>query len=298
MDTLEGMRVFTKVVEAKGFSAAARKMGMSKSLVSKYVGQLEERLKVRLMDRTTRGLNLTETGKAYYERSIRLLEDFDELECTISTQHSSPRGQLRLTAPQTFGELYLVPVLEQFMSDYPDISVDLNLSDHFVSLIDEGYDLAIRIADLPDSSLIARRLAPCRLLLSASPKYLEQKGTPQQPKELRDHACILYANSPTPESWSFLVNGKKESVAVQGPIRTNNAIVSRDLGISGFGIVASPYFIVASAIQSGELVPILESFEHSNAAIYAVYPHSRHLSAKVRVFIDYLIPFMKSALVE
>lgn len=295
MDTIEGMKVFVKVAEQLGFSSAARQLGISKALVSKYVKQLEERLNVRLLERTTRGVSLTETGKSYYERCVVLLADFDELESSIAEHHASPRGTLKLTAPTDFGEMFLVSVISNFMNKYPSLSINLNLTDRFVSLVDEGYDMAIRISELPDSNMIAKRLGPSRLITYASPEYLDQKKIPVTPDDLEEHKCIIDVNSQLAHRWHFIINGEKRYVSVNGQIRANGARVSRDLAKAGHGIARSPYFAVARDIEKGLLIPLLEPYEYTKGAIYAIYPHNRHLSAKTRLFIDYLYQTMQSA---
>jgi DNA-binding transcriptional LysR family regulator len=288
MDTIDGMRTFIAVVSAGSFTAAAEHLNMSTALVSKYVGQLEERLGVRLLNRTTRSLVLTEIGQAYLERCAQVIDDFDELEAAIHNKRSNPSGNLIISAPVTFGERHMTVALARFLEQYPDIVVDLRLTDRFVGLVDEAVDLAIRIAELPDSSLIARRLAPARVVACAAPSYLEKHGLPCQPEELVDHVCIIDNNFRSAHEWPFMVGGERMTVKVSGRFSVNSAQSSRAMVLAGAGIGLVPTYAIGEDIKQGQAVVLLEPFEALNLGIYAVYLHNRHLAAKVRAFIDFM----------
>ena len=214
MDTLIGMRTFATVVKTGSFTAAADRLGMSKALASKYLNQLEQRLGVRLLNRTTRHLSLTEVGQVYYTRCQSLLEAVDELEAAIQDRHESPKGRLSITAPQTFGECYLAQAMARFLEQYPQVSVELNLTDRFVNLLEEGFDLGIRIGELADSSLVARRLASVRIITCAAPRYLERHGVPVHPLELDAHACVIDTNIDTPARWLYMIDGERRQIEV------------------------------------------------------------------------------------
>ena len=288
MDILTAMRSYAAVVSAGSFTAAAERLGISKALASKYVGQLENHLGVRLLNRTTRRLSTTEAGRAYFERCLQLLDEFDELEAAIRDQQASPRGKLLVAAPVTFGESYLTPMVADYLQQYPGVSIELVLADRYVNIVDEGFDLAIRIGDLADSSLFARRLARTRGVACATPKYLAEAGMPTHPSELASHACILDTNFDNAEKWPFVENGKSFHVSVNGPFRVNNAVAVREMLLAGRGIALCPDYVIADALGDGRLQPVLSEFAALSYGIHAVYPHSRYLAAKVRGFIEFL----------
>jgi DNA-binding transcriptional LysR family regulator len=292
MDKIGCMRAFVAVVVDEGFSSAARKTGQSKALMSKYVAYLEGELGVRLLNRTTRRVTLTADGQAYYERCLILLDDLDELEASLQSRHSQPGGELRVSAPVSFAELKLVPLLSGFLRQFPDVTVQLQLSDRMVDMVDEGIDVAIRVADLPDSSLVARKLASVRIIACAAPSYLQQRGMAKHPLELSHHACILDSNLPNPRRWDFMDQGRMMQIPVSGPLAVNSATAVRGLAIQGHGIALCPDFVVQEDMVSGRLVSLLEAYEPRRHSLYAVYPHRRHLSAKVRCFIDFLVAEM------
>ncbi len=289
MDTIEGMRTFVTVVSAGSFTAAAERLDMSTALVSKYVGQLEERLGARLLNRTTRSLVMTEIGQAYLERCAQVIDDFDELEAAIHNKRSSPSGNLIISAPVTFGERHMTVALARFLEQYPDIVVDLRLTDRFVGLVDEAVDLAVRIAELPDSSLIARRLAPARVVACAAPSYLEKYGIPSQPDDLVNHACIIDNNFRSSHEWPFMVEARRITIKISGRFSVNSAQSSRAMVLAGAGIGLIPTYAIGEDIKRGEAVILLEPFEALDLGIYAVYLHHRHLAAKVRAFIDFMV---------
>ncbi len=288
MDTIVGMKTFVTVVEANSFTAAAERMDMSTALVSKYVGQLEERLGSRLLNRTTRSLVLTEIGKSYFERCRQVIDDFDELEAAIQNKGSVASGRLVLTAPVTFGEMYLASAIVDFLEQHPAITVDLRLTDRFVNLVDEGVDIAIRISELEDSTLIARRLASTRLLLCAAPSYLEEYGMPERPEDLSAHTCIVDTNFRSGAQWPFIVDGKQITTKVSSRVTVNSAAAVRMVLLKGSGISLVPGYAVGEDIKQGRLVTVLEDYEASGLGIHAVYTHHRYLATKVRAYIDFM----------
>lgn len=289
MDRLATMEAFVRVADSKSFSEAARRLRSSKSLVSRQVAALEAELGVRLFHRTTRSLTLTEEGRAYREQVTRILAEIAEANMSVSQAQAQPRGRLKLNAPMSFGILHLAPALPDFLARYPAVQLDLVLNDRYVDVVDEGFDLAIRIGRLADSSLVARKLAALRMVLCASADYLATHGTPRVPEDLRRHQCLCYStNSQTPE-WRFVTpEGKPLSVQIDGRLHANNGDVLRSAALRGLGIVYLPSFIVGADLQAGTLCSLLPDFVATDTGIHAVYPHSRHLSAKVRAFIDFL----------
>ena len=289
MDKLGDMAAFVRVVEARTFTQAAERLGWSKSVVSRRIAELEDRLGVRLLNRSTRRLSLTEAGQAFYERCARILADVDETEAAVSSLHTEPRGLLRVNAPMTFGMLHLAPAISAFLDRFPDVEIDLVLNDRFVDLIDEGFDLALRIGDLADSSLVARRLAPCLRVLCASPDYLARCEEPATPAGLTDHDCLLYSNIPNSDVWRLTDSGGTDHVVrVRSRLRVNNGDVLREAAAAGLGITLLPTFIVAEAIADRRLRPILCDYRPPPTVVHALYPHNRHLSTKVRAFVDFL----------
>jgi DNA-binding transcriptional LysR family regulator len=291
MDQLGAIAVFARVIEANGFTAAARALGLSKAAVSKQVARLEDRLGVRLLNRTTRRLGLTEAGRDFYERARRILAEVEEAEQAASSRQASPRGLLRVNAPVTYGIGHVVPVLPAFMRRYPEIRLDLVLNDRYVDLIEEGFDLAIRVGlePLKDSSLVARRLFATRHAVCAAPSYLAARGSPQMPADLARHDCLLYSYLSTGEEWRFLdAAGRPFGVRVAGPMRANNGDALHHAARAGLGIIYAPAFLLAEDLAAGRLVPVLSDWQTPEAAVHAVYPPGRPLGTKVRVFVDYL----------
>jgi DNA-binding transcriptional LysR family regulator len=288
MDVIDLMRTFVAVADGGSFTAAAERLGLSRALASKYVAQLEERLGQQLLHRTTRSVALTDDGRAYLEPCRRLLDDFDDLEISASVRSRAPSGRIRLTAPLIIGEIYLADMLAAFIGRYPQVSIDLVLTDRFVNLIDEGFDLAIRAGELDDSSLIARRLAVTRAMVCASPAYIERHGAPQTPQELAGHTCIVDMNMRNGARWPFLVDGRPLRVEVSGPLSVNSATATRRLVLAGRGIGHCPAFVVAEDLASGRLVRLLQPYETGDLAISALLPQSRFPSPRVRLLIDFL----------
>lgn len=292
---MEGMRTFVAVAKAGSFTAAGKMLGRSTALVSKYIGQLEERLQVQLLVRTTRSLRLTEVGEAYLARAEALIEQVDELENSIEMTRGEPSGNLVVSAPVTFGESYIASAVSRFSCKYPKVFIDLRLADRFVNLVDESIDLAIRITELPDSSLIARRLCPANIVCCASPAYLERAGAPQTPADLANHQCIVDRNMKNPNAWPFIVEGKRELVSITGRITVNSARAAQAVASEGGGIGLIPHHAIALDLREGKLVPLLQEYQAMRMNVYALYQHRAHLAAKTRVFVDFLVETFKDA---
>ncbi|MET1412824.1 LysR family transcriptional regulator [Roseibium sp. HPY-6] len=289
MDAITRMRCFIQVVDSNGFSAAAREMGRSKALVSKYVGELEDELGVRLLNRTTRQVSLTEVGEAYYKEAAEILQRIDDLQASVQSSHQEVRGRLRVSAPRSMGDDMLNKAMMHFLTRYPDVNLDLRLEDRFVDLVEEGFDLAVRVTQLEDSSLIARKIAPFRTIVCASPEVVERYGAPNVPADLSTRPCIIDTNYRYKQNWAFQSEGERLSVAVKGPLEVNSAAAAREAALAHLGFLRTPLFFVADDVKTGDLVPLLETFEEPMRGIYAVYPHRRHLSAKVRALVDFLV---------
>jgi len=289
MDRLAALEAFARVAETGSFSAAARALGLSKSLISRQVSALEADLGARLFARTTRSLTLTEAGRGYYDQVVRILAQMEEADLSVSQLQATPRGKLRVNAPMSFSLLQLAPALPDFLELYPEIDVDIAMNDRRVDLLEEGFDLAIRIGRLADSSLIARKLGPVRRVVSASPDYLKERGIPVTPADLRRHDCLCYSNADTVDEWRFAEpDGRPVSVEVKGRVRANNGDLLRIAALRGMGLVDLPSFLVAQDLEKGTLVSVLETFIRQDGGVYAVYPHARYLPPKIRVFVDFL----------
>ena len=288
MDVFEDMRIFVQAVDLHSFTAAADKLGLSKQFVSRRVGALEARLGVRLLTRTTRQLAVTELGRIYYDRAAQILADVSDADLAVSSQSGVVRGLLRVSAPMSLGTMHLSRLVPQFLRRHPEVSLELDLNDRAVDIVGEGYDMAVRVAALADSSLIARTIAPVTSLLCCSPAYLAEHGAPAEPEALRQHACISASQSRTAE-WQFLRDGKLHTVPVSGRMRLNNGELARDAAIAGLGIVYMPTFITGAALHRGALVPLLTDWTAPATAVYAVYPQHRQASLIIRAFSDFLI---------
>lgn len=289
MDSLTDIAVFAQVVDSGSFTAAAERLSLSKSVVSKYVTRLEDHLGARLLNRTTRRLSLTEVGRVFYERSQRGLQEIEEAEAEVSRLQDKPRGTLRLNTPMSFGIMHVAPALPEFQRRYPEISIDMNLDDRQVDVIEEGFDLSIRISELPDSALVARRLAPCRHVIVASTEYLERNGIPSTPEDLVQHNIISYRYQESAREWHFRSSDNRTiTVPISGNVQMNNSLALREALLGGMGITRTPTFVVGDDIQSGLLQPVLTSYEILEVSIYIVYPQRRHLSPKVRAFVEFL----------
>jgi DNA-binding transcriptional LysR family regulator len=290
MDKFESMRAFTQVVEAGGFAAAARQLGVSRSAINKLVLHLEDHLQTQLLHRTTRRVAPTDAGRAFYDRCINILADLEEAELALSRLHEEPRGHLRINAPMTFGTLYLAPLLVDFMAQYPDLHVELSLNDRFINPIEEGFDVTVRIAQSPAAaSLIVHRLAPCPVVICAAPAYLQRRGIPQHPQDLKHHACLHYGHFSQDNTWTLVTpDGQSTVTTVHGPLCCNNGEVLKQAALAGLGIVMVPTFILETELNQGQLQPILSAYQPPDISIYALYPVNRHLSAKVTVFVEFL----------
>ena len=295
MDTLTRMRAFIDVVEAEGFSAAARKIGRSKALLSKYVRELEDELGALLLNRTTRQFSLTEAGHTYYRRASEIVREVDSLADAVRESSGDVRGRIKLSAPRTFADAPIGQSLVDFAKQYPEIVLDIHLDDRFVDLVEEGFDLAIRISRLENSSLIARRLSPFSVRVCGSPELIEKVGMPVHPRDIGRAPCIIDTNGRWLANWPFKGDDDDTtSVAVSGPIEVNSPMVARAAAVSGLGFAVLPDFIAAPDIMSGRLVSVLDDRILQGGGIFAVYPHRRYLPAKVRVFVDFLVQWFKA----
>ena len=289
MDRLESDRMFVAVMETGSFTAAAARLGTSSGQASKLVSRLETELGVRLLSRTTRAVSPTEAGQAYFDRLRPLLEEFDDLDAAVRDTSHAPRGRLRLTAPLTFGTTELAPALNAFAREFPEIGLEVSFSDRVVNLVDEGYDMAVRVGRLGDSSMIARRLCDVRIVVVGAPAYLDHRGEPATPDDLPRFECIIDTNFREPNRWLFrTAEGGPASIHVEGRIRYSNAEACLKAAEAGLGLACVPAFIAGEALQSGRMRRVLQSFEPEPYAVHALYPHSRHLAAKVRVLVDFL----------
>lgn len=292
MDRLVAMEAFVRVADAGSFSAAARHWGRSKAVVSKYVNALEAHLGVQLLRRTTRSLSLTEAGRAYRERCTNVLGEIQALEASLREDIAAPRGPLRVTAPPGFASHYLGVMTKDFLARFPEVTIDLDLTHRIVDLVEEDIDVAIRITDPRDSSLVARRLAPAPIVAVAAPSYLRRRGTPKHPTDLRDHDCLVDTNFRDQQRWRFRpgdkANGKTETITVTGPLRVNNPDAVREMAEAGLGIALVPHFVASDALQAGRLRQVLKGRVAFQWSILAVYPRRRYLPLRVRAYIDHL----------
>ncbi|MFM0100053.1 LysR family transcriptional regulator [Paraburkholderia nemoris] len=284
---LDDMRIFVATVDAHNFTAAAKRLALSKQFVSRRVMALEEALGVQLLIRNTRKLAVTELGQEFYERARRILGEVEDAEQAMSLRRAGPRGLLRVSAPMSFGMMHLSPLVAGFLREHADVRFDMELSDRTVDVVGEGFDMAIRIGALPDSTLIAQKLVDVRMVVCCSPGYVRRRGAPVVPADLARHSCLLYGHGGV-VSWDFVVDGVSKGVEVNGPLRANNGELIRDAAVAGLGIVRLPDFIVADAVGSGLLVTVLEEFLPSAATVYAVYPQHRQSSVSIRVFVEFL----------
>jgi DNA-binding transcriptional LysR family regulator len=289
------MQVFARVVEAGSFAGAAGRLGLSRAAASKQVMQLEEHLGTRLLNRTTRRLGLTEEGAAYYERCLTILGAIEEAEREAAAARGEPRGTLRISAPVSFGTLHLGPAINGFVAQYPKIAVALSLEDRYVDLVEEGFDAALRIGRLADSSLLARRLCSARLVVVASPDYWQRKGRPKVPAELAGHPCLNYTLRADGRGWRFVDGeGREQIIVIAGPITTNNGDLLRLAAIAGVGVAWLPDFIVGADVKAGRLETALDEYRPEEAGIQIVYPQTRHVSPKLRAFVDFLVAYFVS----
>ncbi|MEK9723193.1 MAG: LysR substrate-binding domain-containing protein [Rhodospirillaceae bacterium] len=284
------MSVFVKVVDAESFSSAARALKLTPSAVSKLVSRLEDRLGARLLNRTTRRISLTEEGRAFYQRCLPILGAIEEAERAVTELHAEPRGLLKVNSSTAFGQYHISPLIPEFTERYPDLRVQLTLTDSIVNLVEEEVDVAIRIGELQDSSLIARKLGTARRVVAAAPAYLERHGAPRTPDDLKDHNCLTLSFETSLNQWEFAGDEGPQRLRVSGNFETNNALAMHQAALNGLGLIRSADFIIGPDIRAGRLIPLLTKFETDRTPnIYAVYSHSRHLSPKVRAFVDTLV---------
>jgi DNA-binding transcriptional LysR family regulator len=290
MDRFNALRVFTQVVESGGFSRAADRLGLSTTAVSRHVAELEAHLQSRLLNRTTRRLSLTESGQAFYGRAVQLLQDLQEAEQEASKTAITARGTIRLTTSLNFGTRRVAPEIAGFLARHPGVKFDVQLSDRIVDLVEEGFDLAIRIGGPGPENLVARKLGETCLVLCAAPEYLAKHGTPRAPEDLARHNCFTYEYNPSRNQWRFRgPDGREHAVRVGGPVHSNSGDLNSALAARGAGIAFEPDFIVGEDVRAGRLIALLPDFPLTPSPIYAVYPTRKHLSAKVRLFVDYLV---------
>ena len=285
MNPFEDMRIFCQVMDSGSFTAAADQLGLSKQFVSRRLMQLEERLGVRLLNRSTRRLDVTPLGQSYYESALRLLNEVEQVEQGIAGQTTEPRGTLRVSAPLSFALAHLGCLLPAFLQRYREVTVEVDLSDRPVDLLGEGYDLALRIGILEDSTLIARRIASIQRVYCASPAYLSERGTPLKPEDLHNHDCLPYGHGRQVQ-WRF--KGKVQALSVSGRMRVNNGDLLRDTAIAGLGVTYLPTFIVSDALKDGRLVKVLENFAPEALTLSAVYPQHRQSSRPVQALVEFL----------
>lgn len=289
MDKFTALAVFAKVVEQGSFARAAERLDLSTSAISRHVADLETHLNARLLNRTTRKLSLTESGQAFFERCIQLLSDLEEAESLATSSTAEPRGTIKLTCSINFGIRYLAPAIGAFQQRYPAAHFDVSLSDRFVDLVDEGFDLAVRIGEAGNSNLIAKKIGEMRLVCCASPAYLKRYGKPKQPQDLAKHNCLAYSYLSSKNHWVFEDKMSNSiDVPIKGSVEANNGEMLLAVAEQGIGIVLEPDFSASAALKAGTLVPILTAYQPRRTNIYAVYPSRRHLSAKVRAFVDFL----------
>lgn len=294
MDRLNAMNLYCRIIETGQLSTAADQLNLSKGAVSKQLAKLEAHLGGRLLNRTTRRLTPTEAGIAFYERAKLILESVEEAECVVTGLTAEPRGVLKINAPMSFGASYLGALLAEYQAKYPLVDIDISLHDRQVDIVDEGYDLVLRIAALEDSSLIARKLAPCHIVICASPDYLEKHGEPKTPDDLKNHQCLLYTYNDSAKFWALQdTAGASKNFTVNGPLLANNGNLICDAMLNGMGIAILPTFIVGDAIRNGKAITILNEWKQKPSDISLLYPSSKHLSAKVRAFVDMAVEHFK-----
>ena len=290
MDRFRAIEAFARVVESGSFARAAERLGLSTSAVSRQVSDLEAHLEARLLNRTTRRLSLTEAGQSFYERSVQLLADFEEAELALRAAAITPKGTLKLTCGVSFGERFIAPAIGEFAAQHRHVAFDLDLSDRAVDLVEEGFDMAIRIGSISQQgSLVSRRLGWTQIVCCASPAYLARHGTPRNPGELADRECLSYTLVPVPNEWRFEnAQGESYTLYVSPRHRANNGRMLAAMAAADLGVIIEPDFNVSPEVKSGALVRLLKDYSLPRAPIAAVYPSRRHLSAKVRTFVDFL----------
>jgi DNA-binding transcriptional LysR family regulator len=295
MDKLANMQAFAAVAQAGSFAAAARRLNLANSVVSKRVQDLEDYLGVTLLMRTTRRVSLTDCGYNYLEHTRRLLDEMAEIESAVRTESQRPVGTIRLTAPLSFGMQYLGPLLADYLAQYPDVTIRTALSDRRVDLAEEGFDLALRVGALTDSSLIARKLCAARRVVCAAPAYFKKHGRPQRPADLAGHNCLSYTNLAEGKSWPFIERGKKIWQPVGGNFLSDNGDLLLQAALAGSGVTLLPAFIAGQALREKRLAVALENYEENDFDIYAVYRHTKYLSPKIRTLVDHFAAGLKQS---
>lgn len=294
MDTLTRMKAFKEVVDAEGFSAAARRIGKSKALLSKYVRELEDEVGVLLLNRTTRKFSMTESGHTYYQSAVDILRQIDELQDSVRENSKDPSGRIKLSAPRTFADSAIGQCLIDFMREHPEIELEAHLDDRFVDIVDDGFDLAIRVTQLEDSSMIAKRLAPFTLIVAASPALIEQTGQPKTPEDLLDMPCVTDTNGRWRHNWPFVrEDGTKYTVHVKGPLDANSPEMVKRAVLAGLGFAIIPELLVREELEDGSLIKVFEKEIQNESGIYAIYPHRRYLPIRVRALVDFLAKWMR-----
>lgn len=294
---LNAIKTFCRTVETGNITAAAQALHITKSVASRRLQALEEGLGVRLLQRTTRGVSPTDEGALFYERCQRILDDLDDAKQAVKHTSDNLVGHIRVTAPRSFADLHLSKAFTNFMKIHPAITLELNLTDERVDIVNGGYDLGFRItANLDDSALIAKKIAPIRFHMVASPNYLSRFGTPQKPDDLKNHKCLFYANISVNQQWRFEENGKAKAIRVIGPLISNSGTMQLTAAIEGLGIAILPYFFLHNALKDKTLVTILDPYTEQASTLYALYPEKRHLPLKVRALIDYMIDWFNNPL--
>jgi len=288
MDRLGAMEMFVRVVETGNFSAVARQLGTTQPTISKQLTALEKQLRTRLLNRSTRSLSLTEAGATYYERCRRIIDEVREAEVALGPLQSALTGNLHVNGSIALGQIFLAPLLLKFQGQYPQLSTELSLSDRYIDLVEEGVDVAVRIGRLGDSNLVARRLGSTRRVLVATPGYLAAHGTPERPEDLARHSCLLYAYLSSGNEWTFQGPEGEIRVRVQGNFKANNGEVIRQALLADVGVAMSPDWLIHDKLESGEVVTLLPEFSPPPLDINAVYPSGRHVSTKVRTFLEFL----------
>ncbi|WP_042698978.1 LysR family transcriptional regulator [Azospirillum sp. B506] len=289
MDRLDDLTVLVEVVDSGSLSAAAERLGLSASAISRRIAQMENRLGTRLLARTTRRIALTDAGATFCLRARAILAALDEAEQSLTEMGEEPRGTLRVTMPVMFGQMLVAPLLPSYLRRYPGVTLEASLSDRMQRLVDEGFDLAIRAGRLVDSTLIARRLRPLRRHVVASPDYLERRGVPRSPADLARHDCLTLLSGSGRAEWEFLTGDRREILRPAGSFQTDSLWLLRHAAVGGLGLARLADFIVGEDIRAGRLVPVLSELEVTDEAIHAVYPATRHVSSKVRSFIEHLL---------
>lgn len=293
MDTLVGMETFVAVAKQKSFTGGAKVLGISTKLASKYVAKLESKLGAQLLNRTTRSVTMTETGNVYFDRCVAILDQYNELEGVIQAKQSELAGPIRIAAPSSFGSNELVKALELFKRNNPRVSIDLQLSDQRVSIVEDGFDLAVRFGDLEDSSLIARKLVNMSVVVFASLDYLNRKGIPKHPEALSTHDCLVFSSAVDPTHWKFKHGRRIFAVPIKGSFRSNSPEAIVNMVLSGVGIGRVPVYLLEKHLESGDVTILFKNLQTDDFALNAIYPPNRHLTSRIRALIDHLVEYFK-----